>query len=76
MLYLGESDTVMALCDQWWISDKNDINKSRYLFLPLLLDPETGKVIGSKPNGGNGGKPRWNKNQREAGRARRSSANA
>ena len=44
LIYLKESDTVMALCDQWWIPDKNDINTSRYLFLPLLLDSETGKV--------------------------------
>jgi hypothetical protein len=34
----------MALCDQWWTPDKADINKSRYLFLPLLLDQETGKM--------------------------------
>ena len=34
----------MALCDQWWTPDKNDINKSRYLFLPLYLDPKTDKV--------------------------------
>jgi beta-xylosidase len=44
LIYLKESDTVMALCDQWWIPDKKDINKSRYLFLPVHLDPETGKV--------------------------------
>jgi beta-xylosidase len=44
LIYLKESDTVMALCDQWWIPDKADINKSRYLFLPLLLDQETGRV--------------------------------
>ena len=44
LIYLKESDTVMALCDQWWIPDKSDINKSRYLFLPLRLDPETGEV--------------------------------
>jgi len=35
---------VMALCDQWWIPDKSDINKSRYLFLPLYLDSKTGVV--------------------------------
>ena len=34
----------MALSDQWWTPDKNDINKSHYLFLPLYLDPNTGKV--------------------------------
>lgn len=44
LIYLKESDTVMALCDQWWIPDKSDINRSRYLFLPLLLDAETGVV--------------------------------
>ena len=44
LIYLKESDKVMALCDQWWIPDKSDINKSRYLFLPLRLDPETGTV--------------------------------
>lgn len=44
LIYLKESDTVMALCDQWWIPDRSDINKSRYLFLPLHLDPKTGKV--------------------------------
>ncbi len=44
LIYLHESDTVMTLCDQWWIPDKSDINKSRYLFLPLYLEPETGKV--------------------------------
>lgn len=36
-------------------------------------DSETGKVVGAKPNGG---KPRWTKGQRDAGRARRASANA
>lgn len=44
LIYLKESDTVMALCDQWWIPDRKDINKSRYLFLPLDLDEKTGKV--------------------------------
>ena len=44
LIYLKESDTVMALCDQWWIPDKSDINASRYLFLPLCLDDKTGKV--------------------------------
>jgi len=44
LIYLKESDMVMALCDQWWIPDKSDINKSRYLFLEINLDPKTGKV--------------------------------
>lgn len=42
LIYLEESDTVMALCDQWWIPDTSDINKSRYLFLPLYLGTKTG----------------------------------
>ena len=42
LIYLEESDTVMALCDQWWIPDKTDINKSRYLFLPLHIDEKNG----------------------------------
>jgi hypothetical protein len=42
LIYLKESDTVMALCDQWWIPDKTDINKSRYLFLPVYFDSQTG----------------------------------
>ena len=44
LIYLKESDTVMALCDQWWIPDKADINKSRYLFLRMHYDPTTGQV--------------------------------
>ena len=44
LIYLEESDTVLALCDQWWIPDKDDINKSRYFFLPLYLDEKTGRV--------------------------------
>lgn len=44
LIYLKESDTVMALCDHWWNPDRADINKSRYLFLPLNIDVKTGKV--------------------------------
>ena len=44
LIYLKESDTVMTLCDQWWIPDRSDINKSRYLLLLLHLDPKTGEV--------------------------------
>ena len=36
----------------------------------VVRDPETGKPIGNKPAGAKSGKPRWNKGQREAGRAR------
>ena len=44
LVYLEESDTVMALCDQWWIPDESDINASRYLFLPLQVDSDIGAV--------------------------------
>lgn len=43
LIYLKESDIVMALCDQWWIPNKADINQSRYLFLPIHMDEKTGK---------------------------------
>lgn len=43
-LYIKESDTVMAMCDQWWTPDKTDLNKSRYLWLPVDLNPKTGAV--------------------------------
>ncbi|WP_240549506.1 DEAD/DEAH box helicase [Devosia salina] len=39
-------------------------------------DPETGKPLGNKPAGAKSGKPRWSKGQRDAGKARRASANA
>ena len=42
LIYLNESDSVMALCDQWWVPDTADLNRSRYLLLPLLFDAETG----------------------------------
>jgi len=42
LIYLKESNQVMALCDQWWIPDRADIDKSRYLFLPLRIN--SGKV--------------------------------
>lgn len=41
-LYIKESDTLLAMCDQWWIPDKTDLNKSRYLWLPVNLDAKTG----------------------------------
>ncbi|MFT7034052.1 MAG: beta-xylosidase [Cyclobacteriaceae bacterium] len=43
LIYLKESDKVMALCDQWWIPNKADINQSRYLFLPIHMDKKTGE---------------------------------
>ena len=44
LIYLKESDSVMALCDQWWVPDRSEIDKSRYLFLPMFLDQKSGNV--------------------------------
>ena len=44
LIYIEESDQVLALCDQWWIPDQANIDKSRYLFLPLRYDSNTGKA--------------------------------
>ena len=41
-LHIKESDTLMAMCDQWWNPDKTDLDKSRYLWLPVNVNPETG----------------------------------
>ena len=44
LIYIEESNQVLALCDQWWIPDRADIDKSRYLFLPLRYDSNRGKA--------------------------------
>lgn len=41
-LYIKESDTLMVMCDQWWNPTRSDLNKSRYLWLPVDFDPKTG----------------------------------
>ncbi len=35
-IYIPESDRLIAMCDQWWIPDVNDINRSRYLWLEVV----------------------------------------
>ena len=35
-IYIQESDRLIAMCDQWWIPDVHDINKSRYLWLEVI----------------------------------------
>jgi beta-xylosidase len=40
--YIKESDTVVAICDQWWADTKRtDLERSRYYFLPVSFDPKT-----------------------------------
>jgi len=45
-IYIRESDTVMALCDQWWAGPKGgqDLDGSRYLFLPVSLNAHTNEA--------------------------------
>ena len=57
LLHLKESDTVLAMFDQWWTTrdehhikppaaGSTDLNESRYVWLPVAFDPatETAKV--------------------------------
>jgi len=41
LLYIEETDVLVAMGDQWWIPDNQDINKSRYLWLPVFFDEKT-----------------------------------
>ncbi len=45
-IYIKESDTVMAICDQWWANQDGqvDIEQSRYLMIPVVFDPITEEV--------------------------------
>ncbi len=45
-IHLRETDTVMALCDQWWAGQnpRSDLETSRYLWLPVAFDPKTGEA--------------------------------
>jgi len=41
LVYVRESDLLFAMGDCWWNPDKEDLNKSRYLWLPVAFDPDT-----------------------------------
>ena len=45
-IYIKESDTLMALCDQWWAGQngRRNLDASRYLWLPVSFNPETGEA--------------------------------
>jgi hypothetical protein len=45
-LYVGETDTLIALCDQWWMgpAGRNDLDQSRYLWIPVSLNPSSGEA--------------------------------
>ncbi len=42
-LYVPETDTLVALCDQWWMgpAGRNDLDQSRYLWIPVTFNPAT-----------------------------------
>ena len=40
-LLIKESGILMGMFDQWWIPDSANLNKSRYLWLPVSFDPGT-----------------------------------
>ena len=42
-LYVAETDTLIALCDQWWAgpAGRNDLDQSRYLWIPVGFNPST-----------------------------------
>jgi hypothetical protein len=53
MLYIKESDTLLAMFDQWWVTrdehhanrpkpGATDLNDSRYVWSPVEFDPKTG----------------------------------
>jgi len=35
-IYIPENDKLIAMCNQWWIPDVNDLNKSRYLWIEVV----------------------------------------
>jgi hypothetical protein len=39
-LYVAETDTLIALCDQWWMgpAGRNDLDQSRYLWIPVSFN--------------------------------------
>ncbi len=45
-LYVPESDRLIALCDQGWMgpAGRNDLEQSRYLWLPVSFNPSTGEA--------------------------------
>jgi len=48
-LYVAETDGLVALCDQWWAgaAGRNDLEQSRYVWVPVVLDPKTGQAKGN-----------------------------
>jgi hypothetical protein len=48
-LYIAETDGLVALCDQWWAgpAGRNDLDQSRYVWVPVVLDPKTRQAKGN-----------------------------
>ena len=44
MVHIPEADYVLVMCDQWKYPYPDNIDRSRYLWLPLRFDPQTGQA--------------------------------
>ena len=44
MIVVPEADYVLVMFDQWLTPDPDNIDRSRYLWLPLTFDPETNEA--------------------------------
>lgn len=44
MIVIPEADYILVMFDQWFVPDPKNIDKSRYLWLPMEFDPKTGKA--------------------------------
>ena len=42
LFYVQESETLVAMCDQWLTPDRGELNKLRYLWLPVEVDAAAG----------------------------------
>jgi beta-galactosidase len=40
-VFVRESGRLFAMCDSWWNPDKEDLDRSRYLWFPVEFDPST-----------------------------------
>ncbi len=45
MIVIPDKDYILVMFDQWFIPDKKNIDRSRYLWLPMEFDPNTGKAV-------------------------------
>ena len=44
MIVVPEADYILVMFDQWLTPDVNNIDRSRYLWLPMTFDPESDEI--------------------------------